>query len=66
MAKDTLDWAFDDLDGQEDLPSLAFIHIPLPQFMYAWLQGPANGSKTEYVGCPSGGGRGHGGCRRCW
>jgi hypothetical protein len=58
VAKDTLDWAFDDLDGQQDLPSLAFIHIPLPQFMYAWLQGPANGSKTEYVGCPSGGGPG--------
>ncbi len=35
-------------------PSLAFIHIPVPEFMYAWLWGACNGSKEETVGCPSG------------
>lgn len=34
------------------VPSLAFVHIPLPQHMLAWERGPVNGTKGEMVGCP--------------
>jgi hypothetical protein len=37
VGQDTLQWAFDALDGEPDVPSLAFVHIPLPQFMCVML-----------------------------
>lgn len=37
-----------------DVPSLAFVHIPPPEFMIAWNDGNVRGSKSEPVNCPSG------------
>ena len=34
------------------VPSLAYVHIPVPQFMAAWNGGPTLGSKQEDVACP--------------
>jgi hypothetical protein len=57
VQQDTLRWA----QGQAaQLPrvatSAAFIHIPVPQFMYGYLWGGGyNGSKGEAVNCPAGG-----------
>lgn len=34
-------------------PSLAFVHIPVPEFLTAWHHGLAKGSKAEPVNCPS-------------
>ncbi|KAK9806513.1 hypothetical protein WJX73_005719 [Symbiochloris irregularis] len=37
-----------------DVPALAFVHIPPPEFMAAWNSGDVRGSKSEPVNCPSG------------
>ena len=33
-------------------PSLAFVHIPVPEFAQAWGSAGANGTKGEPTGCP--------------
>lgn len=40
VAKDTVQWVRDTAAGLPHVPtSLAFIHIPLPQFMGVWVGG---------------------------
>lgn len=34
------------------VPSLAFVHVPVPEFMHLWNRGSARGSKHEPVNCP--------------
>lgn len=34
------------------VPSLAFVHVPVPEFMELWNRGLAKGSKHESVNCP--------------
>lgn len=34
------------------VPSLAVVHIPVPQFALAWGGADANGTKGELSGCP--------------
>jgi hypothetical protein len=34
------------------VPSLAFVHVPVPEFMAVWSAGLARGSKHEDVNCP--------------
>ena len=39
--------------AQLSLPGLAFVHIPIPEFVTAWNAGLVRGSKAEPVNCPS-------------
>lgn len=42
-------------DGSTAVPGVAFIHIPMPEFMWGWSDGNAvHGDKGEPVSCPSG------------
>lgn len=53
MGRDAAAWAAAQAALLPAVPtSLAFIHIPLPQFMAAWSAGPTNGSMGEEVACP--------------
>lgn len=48
-----MDWVRQQAAALPRVPSLAFVHIPLPQFSEAWSAGaPANGTKGEETGCP--------------
>lgn len=49
---DTVDWVRQQAARLPPVPSLAFVHIPLPQHMLAWERGAVNGTKGEMVGCP--------------
>ncbi|KAL4452418.1 hypothetical protein ABPG75_008080 [Micractinium tetrahymenae] len=49
---DTVEWVRQQAALLPRVPSLAFVHIPLPQHMLAWERGPVNGTKGEMVGCP--------------
>lgn len=49
---DTVEWVRQQAARLPRVPSLAFVHIPLPQHMLAWERGPVNGTKGEMVGCP--------------
>ena len=53
VAPDTVAWVRQQAARLPRVPSLAFVHIPLPQMAAAWNSGAAvNGSKGELVGCP--------------
>lgn len=52
MPADTVDWVRQQAARLPRVPSLAFVHIPLPQHMLAWERGAVNGTKGEMVGCP--------------
>jgi len=52
VAADTVAWVRQQAAALPRVPSLAFIHIPLPQHFLAWNHGAVNGSKGELVGCP--------------
>lgn len=34
------------------VPALAFVHVPVPEFMALWNSGAARGGKAERVNCP--------------
>ncbi|KAL4419342.1 hypothetical protein ABPG75_005873 [Micractinium tetrahymenae] len=48
----TVDWVAERAAALPHVPSLAFIHIPLPQFLELWNSQPTRGSKGEAVACP--------------
>ena len=53
VAPDMVAWVRQQAARLPRVPSLAFVHIPLPQMAAAWNSGAAvNGSKGELVGCP--------------
>ena len=53
VANDIVDWVRQQAASLPRVPSLAFVHIPIPQFSEAWSSGaPANGTKGEDTGCP--------------
>lgn len=52
VSPEVLGWVQRTADALPTVPSLAFIHIPVPQFMQLWNQHHTNGSKGEPVGCP--------------
>lgn len=52
MEEETVEWLRRSATQLPRVPSLAFVHIPLPQFKDAWNRSPANGTKAELVGCP--------------
>ena len=52
VAPSALAWVRRMCEKLPTVPSLAFIHIPVPQFMEAWNEHATNGSKGEPVGCP--------------
>lgn len=53
MHSDVVEWVRQQAAALPRVPSLAFIHIPIPQFAAAWSSGaPANGTKGEPSGCP--------------
>ena len=50
---DAVEWVRQQAAALPRVPSLAFIHIPIPQFAEAWTSGaPASGTKGELSGCP--------------
>lgn len=50
---ETVAWVREQAARLPRVPSLALVHIPLPQFLAAWNRGgPVNGSRPEAVGCP--------------
>lgn len=50
---DIVEWVRQQAALLPRVPSLAFVHIPIPQFSEAWSSGaPANGTKGEETGCP--------------
>ncbi|KAL4420875.1 hypothetical protein ABPG77_002834 [Micractinium sp. CCAP 211/92] len=48
----TVDWVVEQASALPRVPSLAFIHIPLPQFRELWNSQPTRGTKGEAVACP--------------
>ncbi len=52
VARDTVQWMQRVAAGLPRVPSLAFIHIPVPQFLGVWNEQPTLGSKAEGVNCP--------------
>jgi 3',5'-cyclic AMP phosphodiesterase CpdA len=44
--------AFTAANGGQPLPSLAFFHIPLPEYSTMWESVPCHGTKLEAVCCP--------------
>lgn len=52
VGRDTLQWVAESASALTHVPSLAFIHIPIPQFMKVWRDSPTHGSKEETVNCP--------------
>lgn len=50
---ETVAWLTQQSADLPPVPSLAVVHIPMPQFMAAWSGGAANGSRSELVSCPS-------------
>lgn len=48
----TVDWVVERASALPRVPSLAFIHIPLPQFRELWNSQPTRGTKGEAVACP--------------
>jgi hypothetical protein len=53
VGADTVAWLAQQAPHLAAAPSLAVVHIPVPEFMAAWSAGAANGSRTEHVSCPS-------------
>jgi hypothetical protein len=47
-----MQWVLETAARLPRVPSIAFIHIPVPQFMNLWNEQPTNGSKSESVNCP--------------
>lgn len=52
MPSGTVDWVLERAAALPRVPSLAFVHIPLPQFRELWNSQPTLGSKGEAVACP--------------
>lgn len=52
MPSGTVDWVAEVAAALPRVPSLAFIHIPLPQFRELWNSQPTRGAKGEAVACP--------------
>ncbi|WP_169082387.1 metallophosphoesterase family protein [Paenibacillus sp. PL91] len=58
IRRDQIDWyaaqskAFRDVNGGQPLPSLAFFHIPLPEYQDVWDKAVCYGEKREEVTCP--------------
>ena len=52
MERPTIWWMNRTLSGLPKVPSLAFVHVPVPEFMEVWNRGSARGSKHEPVNCP--------------
>jgi len=48
----TVAWLEEQAAALPRVPSLAFIHIPLPQFLRMWNSQPTRGSKREESSCP--------------
>ena len=48
----TLFWLNRTVRALPAVPSLAFVHVPVPEFMEVWNKGLARGSKHEDVNCP--------------
>lgn len=52
VERPTLWWVNQTLAELPRVPSLAFVHVPVPEFMRVWNAGAARGSKHEDVNCP--------------
>ncbi|MGO4695329.1 metallophosphoesterase family protein [Paenibacillus sp. 2TAB26] len=58
IRRDQIDWyaaqsqAFTDQNGGQPIPSLAFFHIPLPEYQEVWDKSECHGEKREEVSCP--------------
>lgn len=52
MEKPTIWWMNRTQQHLPKVPSLAFVHVPVPEFMDLWNRGAARGSKHETVNCP--------------
>lgn len=48
----TIWWLNRTVRALPSVPSLAFVHVPVPEFMEVWNKGLARGSKHEDVNCP--------------
>ena len=53
MGPSTVAWLAQQSQQLAPVHSLAFIHIPIPEFTAAWIAGAVKGSKAEPVNCPS-------------
>ncbi|KAL4427687.1 hypothetical protein ABPG75_001776 [Micractinium tetrahymenae] len=51
VEEDTLAWVNATAASMPTVPSLAFVHIPIPQFRDVWSDEPTVGSKEEDVAC---------------
>ena len=52
MELQTIWWLNRTVRALPSVPSLAFVHVPVPEFMELWNKGLARGSKHEDVNCP--------------
>ncbi|KAK9918079.1 hypothetical protein WJX75_001042 [Coccomyxa subellipsoidea] len=52
VERPTIWWMNRTLAALPKVPSLAFVHVPVPEFMDVWNRGLARGSKHEPVNCP--------------
>ncbi|CAL8463973.1 g3508 [Coccomyxa elongata] len=52
VERPTIWWMNGTLVRLPRVPSLAFVHVPVPEFMEVWNRGAARGSKHEPVNCP--------------
>ena len=52
VERPTIQWMNQTLARLPRVPSLAFVHVPVPEFMRLWNAGAARGSKHEPVNCP--------------
>lgn len=52
VERPTIWWMNRTLAQLPAVPSLAFVHVPVPEFMRLWNAGAARGSKHEDVNCP--------------
>ncbi|KAL4444638.1 hypothetical protein ABPG77_002455 [Micractinium sp. CCAP 211/92] len=51
VAEDTLSWVNTTASRMPAAPSIAFVHIPIPQFIDVWWDEPTVGNKQEDVAC---------------
>lgn len=52
MEQQTIWWLKRTIQALPKVPQLAFVHVPVPEFMELWNKGLARGSKHETVNCP--------------
>lgn len=51
ITREQIRW-FESASRGRDIPSLAFLHIPLPEYLAAWEQGAVVGQKNETICAP--------------